>query len=583
MGYMAKKKKAKKIEKSDKIIDIYTDLDKDKKVDMTKLERKIVNKKKKIIFISLLALFVLAAASIAGFMFFNNSFTDAAKGKAELSINTVDTMASGEQIALEIIYENKEDVSIKSGTISLHYPEGFYFQKADPQPNINNNTWNIANVASGAGGKIKITGQLVGELQEEKEFSGFLTYQPINFNSEFQDIDKKIVKITDTIVTLQTKLPERSRSGEEIEYNLKFKNTSSLPLPNVKVLVNYPKEFTPVSAEPEASVSNNIWQFAEIASNEEQEIKITGNIKGESKAIAEFKFQLGLEEPNGFFNVQVEKNDKITIANPELGLKLTAPEYASLGAGIEYKVDLENTSDIEIKNIEVGLDFQDNFFDQSAVTLEKIESLKPQEKKTLTYKTDIKKKIEGDVNIIRAAAKIKSASVAGENATFEQTSSVETKLRAAMQFTSQGRYYSDDLTKLGSGPIPPKVGQTTSYMIWWDIKAKGGDLKNIEITTTLPEYINKVEISTENLVYDKATNQVKWSIDNLRQGETKRGVFNIYVTPTSEQLNKLLILTKETVVSAIDVNTNESLSSAGDKITSDLPQDPVASGKGVVE
>ena len=578
-----KKEKSEKPEKSDKIIDIYTDLDKDNKADMTKLERKVVNKKKKIIIFSLIALFVLAAASIAGFMLFNSSFTDTSKAKAELTIKTVDTMASGEQIDLEITYENKEDVSIKSGTISLHYPEGFYFQKADPQPNLNNNTWNIANIAAGAGGKIKISGQLVGELQEEKEFSGFFTYQPINFNSDFQDIDKKVVKITDTIVTLDTKLPERARSGQEIEYQIKFKNTSSLPLPNVKILIAYPKEFTPASAEPEASVSSNIWQFSEIASNQEQEIKIKGTIKGESKAIAEFKFQLGLEEPSGFFNVQVEKNDKVTIANPNLSLKLTAPEYTGLGSSIEYKVDLENTSDIEISNIVVAIDFPDSFFEQSSATLEKVEILKPQENKTLTYKTEIKKKVESDINTIKATAKIKSATVAGENVAFEQTAATESKLKASMQFISQGRYYGDDLTKLGSGPIPPKVGQATSYMIWWDIRAKGGDLKDIEITTTLPEYINKVEISTEDLVYDKKTNQVKWTITSLAQGENKRGVFNVYVTPTSDQFNKLLVLTKETVVNAIDVNTNESLSASGDKITSDLPQDPIASGKGVVE
>jgi uncharacterized repeat protein (TIGR01451 family) len=576
-------KKRKKKDKSDKIIDIYTDLDKEKKVDMTKLERKVTNKKKRIVFFSLLGLFILAIVSIAGFYFFNGRFDDQSKVKAEVAITSPDSLASGEKLDLEITYENKENVSIKSGTISVHYPEGFYFQKADPQPNINNNTWNISNVPAGTAGKIKITGQLVGELQEDKEFTVFLTYQPVNFNSDFQNVDKKIVKITDTIVTLETKLPDRARSGQEVEYKVKFKNTSTLPLPNVKVLVTYPKEFSVVSAEPEASISSNIWQFNEIASNTEQEIKIKGSLKGESKQVAEFKFQLGLEEPSGFFNVQVEKTDQITIINPDLSLKLTAPEFASLGDSIEYKVELENPSDVDINNLEIALDFQNSFFEQSSVTLEKIEKLKAQDKKTLTYQAKIKKNNETDSNIIKTTAKVKSARIAGENVNFEQTATAETKVKANVEFSSQARYYGDDLTKLGSGPIPPKIGETTSYMIWWDIKAKGGDLKNIEIISTLPEYVNKVESSTEDLVFDKKNNQVKWTLSSLLAGENKRGVFNVYITPTQDQKNKLLILTKETVVNVIDSNTNETISVNIEKITSDLPQDPVAKGKGVVE
>jgi enoyl-[acyl-carrier-protein] reductase (NADH) len=84
-------------------------------------------------------------------------------------------------------------------------------------------------------------------------------------------------------------------------------------------------------------------------------------------------------------------------------------------------------------------------------------------------------------------------------------------------------------------------------------------------------------------VYDKTNKQIKWIIANLAEGESRKIAFTVFITPTKDQLNKLLVLTKETVVNAIDNNTNENISLNIERLTSDLPNDPAAAGKGVVE
>ncbi|MBU1933816.1 hypothetical protein KKE87_01040, partial [Patescibacteria group bacterium] len=64
-----------------------------------------------------------------------------------------------------------------------------------------------------------------------------------------------------------------------------------------------------------------------------------------------------LLEPDGKFNLQVEKSSLILIVNPNLELSLSAPEFTQLGGEIKYKIKVKNTSEAEVNNLEITLDF----------------------------------------------------------------------------------------------------------------------------------------------------------------------------------------------------------------------------------
>jgi len=571
-----------KQKRTDKILDIFR-ASTDEDIDMTKLDQKPDRKKAKIITAIIISLFILAGATLAGFLIFNKDYTTTQNSQVELTIQAVDQMSSGNEVTLEITYENKDTTAIKEGTITIHYPTGFYYKKAEPNPDTSDNTWQIKNIAPGAAGKIKITGQLVGELNEEKEFTGLLTYQPENFSSTFQDTISKKIIINDTIITLNANLPQVAFSGQEISYEVKFKNTSTLPLANAKINVNYPSGFTPGKAEPNADLDNNIWKYDEIKPQEEKIIKITGVLTGDSNENKEFRFQLGLEEPDGVLNVQVEKNNLVLIVNPDIKLTIAGPEYIKPNDKIDYKIVVENISDTNIGLLELKLNFTDGFIEKNNINLEKIENLKTGEKKEINYQTQIKNSLASAGSALTADLSVANAKVEGEKFDFKQTAQAVGKIKGELSFTAQARYYDDDLAKIGTGPIPPQVGQATSYVIWWNIVVTTGSINNLQITSSVPEIVDGIESTDSALVYDKTNKQIKWIIANLAEGESRKIAFTVFITPTKDQLNKLLVLTKETVVNAIDNNTNENISLNIERLTSDLPNDPAAAGKGVVE
>ncbi len=555
-------------------------------VDMTRLERAKKSYAKPIIIISLIVI-ILSSLTFLGYWLFNRESNDSANtdnSRVALTLTSEEEdIASGDIITLDLSYQNNEKVSLESGELSIHYPDGFYFQQASVDPvDGTNNTWKFADLASGAGGKITITGQLVGEKNTQKSFSSLLSYRPSNFQQDFQEIANLDLTIEESLVDLDVTVPSRVQDGEEIEYKVKVKNTSELPLPNVKAVLDYPPSFDISKIEPEADQKDNIWVLNSLAAQEEVEFTMRGTISGESGENQEFKFKLGLLEPDGNFNLQVEKTSLLLIVNPDLKISLTAPETAGAGDELKYKVVLENTSDVTIKNLQVTLNFSGKNLNQEQAVLDTIESLGPHKEKKLTYTTNVKKKISKTSTDITATATITEAQIDGETVEFEQDASTTTKITSEFSLSSLGRYYTEDLTKIGDGPLPPQVNQKTTYVIFWQLTGGSNDLEDVTVQTTLPEEVVWEDSASDRISYDSGSRQITWSLDELKADKNKEVQFSVSVSPVPDDLDKLLVLTEETVASAHDTFTDEQVSQNKDRVTTDLTEDEAAKDKGVV-
>jgi hypothetical protein len=153
-----------------------------------------------------------------------------------------------------------------------------------------------------------------------------------------------------------------------------------------------------------------------------------------------------------------------------------------------------------------------------------------------------------------------------------------------LKLIAEARYYLDQATAVGSGPIPPIIGQQTTYRIYWKIFSGPVGLKNAVVKTTLPAYVEKIDENGEvtigsPLKYNKSTREVIWSIDDLAANSLVMASFDVGVTPEASQVNQLLILINPTILEA---NAVQKVTKTVGLLTSDLTTDPVANGKGRV-
>jgi hypothetical protein len=164
-------------------------------------------------------------------------------------------------------------------------------------------------------------------------------------------------------------------------------------------------------------------------------------------------------------------------------------------------------------------------------------------------------------------------------------------INSKIKFLSQANYYNSSSQAVGSGPIPPQVGQTTTYKINWKV---------INTTNTLTAVIVKA-ILTNNVVwvdsgqadtsgsidYNSATREVSWQISNLGAENDKQvevnSSFSVSVTPTDSEKGRVLTLLNPSTLSGVDGFTQENISVTQPALTTNLDGDPVAEGKGVVK
>ncbi|HBY73464.1 MAG TPA: hypothetical protein DEG44_02100, partial [Candidatus Kerfeldbacteria bacterium] len=289
----------------------------------------------------LLAVIVLLSgvAAALGYVVFSDNRLSINPSEVTVAITAPDTVASGDELKLTVTYYNTSPVAISKGSVELVMPDGYYVASSDPVPEDGTqNHWEIRDVPAGAGGTITLTGQVVGQVGDIKDFTTLLTYTPANFSSDFQTSATTSVTLGESIMQLDVSVPEQVRSGEELSYVFTVTNHAALALVNAKAVVAYPAGFTPSSADPSATQSNHTWLFEQIDPGATETVTIKGTMSAEADPEQEFVLQAGIQEADGFLNLQAEDRHTVKVINPELSLKLSAPTSAQAGDTLTYDV-----------------------------------------------------------------------------------------------------------------------------------------------------------------------------------------------------------------------------------------------------
>jgi hypothetical protein len=120
-------------------------------------------------------------------------------------------------------------------------------------------------------------------------------------------------------------------------------------------------------------------------------------------------------------------------------------------------------------------------------------------------------------------------------------------------------------------------------VIVWTLTNGQNGVGDVQVATILPDGVEWEDDASSGMAFDEATRQVTYTRDTLNPGTELQLQFAVSVTPTTADVNKLLVLTEETLLRAQNTFTEKQMTAEQPRITSDLPNDEGASGKGVVE
>ena len=154
-------------------------------------------------------------------------------------------------------------------------------------------------------------------------------------------------------------------------------------------------------------------------------------------------------------------------------------------------------------------------------------------------------------------------------------------------FRAEARYYSELGDQLGIGPLPPQVGQQTSYWIVWTVGPTETDLSQLSLKTTLPPEVSATGKYASGIQGSFVTDgrQVTWTIPSLPAtgGSEATFAFEVALKPSAIDRGHVMRLVGSSSASAVETNTNKAVEALAGSDTTDLPSDQKAKGEGTVK
>jgi hypothetical protein len=468
---------------------------------------------------------------------------------------------------------------------------------------------------------VRLRGEVIGETGATVEWQAHASYAPENFSSTFSQTSSVTSVISDSIIGMQVETPLRIVPNNPFSYELTLVNHAETVLSNLRIELTAPNDLNVESANPAAvDPERHVWSIDAIEPGKTSNITFRGVFTSTDQETREIVATVLLKGDDGFYKKQTELNSIYFVLNPklELDLAVNSGDRAMIGLGDrpEFTLTYKNPSDVVLLDVALTVEAKDPF------GLLRLETLEPSSAKrtdqTIVWTKDAVKELDrvepGETGVVKFSVDtVESLGVNDATTNVEATfsprataSSVEdiedyalastgdpvtvgVNTTAAIQ--SEGRYFDENLQAVGSGPIPPEVGKTTTYQIVWLISNTLNPLQDVVVTTTLPDNVtwkgNADSTHGDLMVYDPATRIVTWKIASVGiyaglLRSAPEGTFEVSVTPVKEDVGHSVKLTTRTELSATDKFTGTTINLSDAAITTELENDLGASGKGEV-
>ena len=574
---------------------------------------------------STIILFLCIITSIAGFFYFQ-SYNPMADEKITLEIEAPDKIAIGSELTYKLHYENQGNIPISNTKLIVKEPAGWNYLRSVPA--IEGHSFNIGDVPIGGRGTIELTGILIDDLNNNQKLTATLIFVPNNFNSEFSIIKEHFTSLLPINLELQTKAVASTTPGANYKAELTIINKEDYTIPRLKIALVTPETFHLEQTSPKVTLTDPNWIILNLIPGAEQKIIFSGNFPkntpftDESSRDQKFGIRYSIPSPEDIFYPAGENalttrvveqaltthlivNGTTMSKNIDLSDKLHITVGYKNGGSVNYQdISLAlviNTAPIDIIDWNKMPEISDGHLDKTATgkiitwTIGELPELGTAHHDgtidiTLPLKNSQSLSTIASSDLANLAIELYSELRLKDSTGVEQptinSSKLTLQLNSDTTMKARAYYFLDDGTPIGAGPLPPEVNQETTYEIAWSINNTIHEIKNVLVTTTLPEnvsWISHYNCATGEMTYDPATRKVAWSINRLpRDATAPHATFQATLKPRSADVGKLMKLTESTSLMATDAVTLEDLLQTYGILSSNLDQDAFGTGRGIV-
>jgi hypothetical protein len=604
---------------------------------LSKLELKNKHKTRNLVILIIIILTCILIVSFLGLLIFQPTpkFTS---NKVGLEIKAPFSVKSGEKFRYEIKFTNQEETSLTKTQLIVYFPNGFIFDTStlpsvakenDLNTGLNSNikTWKINDFFSGQSKTIEINGRLIGDINSKQTISATLSYVPANFSSEFQKNASFTTEVNDSLLNLEIEHAAQIADQEETEIILKVTNKSAdQELYDLEADLNYPPEFILQESQiiDENNQKGNViepikdqtsplsWTFEMLPPQAQKQIKIKGKFDVTESKQLELSAQLKLKGPAEDYFLQKEEKFNMEIIKGELLTNLIISgsnqnKPVNFGETLNYLIVLQNKSKSTLGDLKVRAVLDSTLLDWTSLTdkskgiieesqifwtkdqIPTLALLLPEEEVEINFQINLKNyqpKYKPEDLLVKSYYETQINQIDNNPAEIvAQSNTIINELNTNLDLQAKVLYFDNNQT-VGFGPLPPIVGQKTTYQVYLNLTNSLHDIQDIDVKIKLPSNVNLESgenISTGDF-YRNEANEISWRIARIPNTiNDATANFGISITPNGNDAQKILTLISEINLTAVDIQTKGQIIKLLQGYTTNLDDDPLAKGKGLVQ
>ena len=575
-------------------------------------------------------LFVLAVLVVLGYGFysyFSNKPLDSAS--IDFTINVPEQVKAGEEFSYTLNYKNKSRFILNSLRLEMKYPDGFILSDVSgasltsAATSTAANYFDLVSLPVDAEASVVVKGKIVGPKDTPNFLSASLSYRPGDFSSEFKKEAVASTMLNDLGFDLNYEYANAALVGEVSEVDLVFTNVKANLLDGFGVSFMFPENITLVGSSASSTdsgqtasssetiltvskISPLVWQVnGLIPGTNTYRLPIYYTVNKKVDDNQSIIIRLNKQMENGKSYVFAEKNIQLNVMNSNLNLLLIMngsknDNTANFGDTLNYSLSYSNESDGPLNDVVIMAALKGDFLDwstfkneqkgsvgENTVTWTKeqiptLATLAPGAKGVIDFSINIRPYSNNDMGKSFTISSYAQFNVNNRQGGLNDSKSnnIITKINSDLNLTEKILYFDENNVPVGSGPLPPKVGEKTSLKVYWTLENNLHELSDTRVVTRLPDNVSfdeKKNISTGDLSFDAASHSVIWNIGSLPISTYQaKAEFNISITPTDNQRNSLLVLLGGTTINAIDSDTKSILEKKSNSKTTKLEDDDIA-------
>jgi len=530
-----------------------------------------------------------------------------------ISITGPFTIGGGETIPLQIGITNQNTVPIESATLVVEYPLGTQTDN-DESRELFVDRLPLNVIASGEAVNIPLRARVFGEENQELVIRASVEYRVAGSNATFyKEAEPLRFKISSSPVVLKIDSVRNISSGQEAEVKLTISSNAPNILRDILVKAEYPKNFDFSKSSPASVSGQNVWLIDELVSGGSKTITITGVLTGADTDASVMNFSVGIPNERDRFSlasVYAVANTEFVIEQPfiDIGVVVNRERNstASISSGSISNVSLEikNTlssiiydavAEIKLSGnalSDTQVDVNNGYYDSNTRTIiwdissvASLEKIVPGNTVNLSFtlKPDQDTSMTPQINL---DAQVRARRVFESSAQESIIGSVKSviKVQSSARLSAETGYNSALFTD--TGPIPPVVGETTTYTLTMAVNNGSNQISNTVTTATLPTYVVWLDKTSGmgSFTYNPSTREVEWKAGTLAANTSAVGAFQVSLLPSVSQIGNTPILVGEQRMRADDNFTGTVVRGSSPSLTTRLPASSgYANNSGVVQ